>query len=307
MTLYTQKASNIRKTWLLFTAFLIVVIAIGWLFAQIYGNPGILYIAVIFSIAMNILAYWFSDKIVLGMVGARAIEKKDAPELYNIVENLAITAGLPVPKIYIVPEEQPNAFATGRDPRHAVVAVTQGLLRRLNKTELEGVLAHEMSHIGNRDMLLSTAIVVLVGFISILSDMFMRSMFWGGGRRDDRDSGGGGGIMLLVGIALSILAPIAATLMQLAISRKREFLADASGALLTRYPEGLANALIKISSDPTPLKAGSNTTAHLWFDDPYDNPANSNAKKKSTPWLHKLFMSHPPVEERIAALRGLKM
>src|SRR3989344_3312265 len=167
-TLYTQKDSNIRKTWFLFTAFLAVVIGIGWVFAQIYGNPGILYIAVIFSVLMNVIAYWFSDKIVLKMSGAKLIEKKDAPELYNIVENLAITAGLPTPKIYIVSEEQANAFATGRNPEHAVVAVTQGLLRRLNKAELGGVLAHEMSHIGNRDMLVSTAVVVLVGFISLL-------------------------------------------------------------------------------------------------------------------------------------------
>ncbi len=308
-TLYAQKSSNIRKTWFLFTAFLAIVIGIGWGFAQIYGNPGILYIAVIFSIVMNVLAYWFSDRIVLAMAGARPIEKKDAPELYNIVENLAITAGLPMPKLYITPEEQPNAFATGRNPEHAVVAVTQGILKRLNKTELEGVLAHELSHIGNRDMLVSTVVVVLVGFIAILSDMFMRSMLWGGfgSRRRDDNGGNAGGIIMLIGIALSILAPIAATLMQLAISRRREFLADASGALLTRYPEGLANALLKISSDPTPLRRGSNTTAHLWFDDPYDNPGGSAAKRKKTPWFHKMFMTHPPVEERIAALRGMKV
>ena len=305
-TLYTQKDSNIRKTWFLFTAFLAIVIGIGWVFAQIYGNPGILYIAVIFSVLMNVIAYWFSDKIVLKMSGAKPIEKKDAPELYNIVENLAITAGLPTPKIYIVSEEQANAFATGRNPEHAVVAVTQGLLRRLNKAELEGVLAHEMSHIGNRDMLVSTAVVVLVGFISILSDMFMRSMLWGG-RRNDRESGNAGGVIMLVGIALSILAPIAATLMKLAISRRREFLADASGALLTRYPEGLASALVKISSDPTPMRRANSTTAHLWVDDPYDNPSNSQAKKEKTPWFHKLFMTHPPIEERIKALSQMKI
>ncbi len=307
-TLYTHKDSNIRKTWLLFTGFLIVVIGVGWVFSRAYGNPGILYIAVLFSVFMNVIAYWFSDKIVLSMAGARPIEKKDAPELYNIVENLAITAGLPMPKLYITPEEQPNAFATGRNPEHAVVAVTQGLLRRLNKTELEGVLAHELSHIGNRDMLVSTVVVILVGFISILSDMFMRSFFWGGmsDDGDDRDRGGGG-LMLLFAIALSILAPIAAMLMQLAISRRRELLADASGALLTRYPEGLASALVKISSDTAPMKRGSSTTAHLWFDDPYDNPSDSLVKKKTTPWFHKLFMTHPPVEERLAALKGMKV
>ncbi|MCL5004537.1 MAG: M48 family metallopeptidase [Patescibacteria group bacterium] len=303
MTLYNQKDSNIRKTWLLFAIFLIVVISIGWFFGRVYNNPSILYFAVIFSIAMNIIAYWFSDKIVLKMSHAVLVEKKDNPELYNIVENLAITAGLPLPKIYIINEDAPNAFATGRNPEHAVVAVTKGLLSRLNKNELEGVIAHELSHIGNRDMLLSTAVVVLVGFISILSDMFLRSMFWGR-RRDDREGGQIQAILMVVGIALAILAPIAATLMQLAISRKREFLADASGVLLTRYPEGLAAALEKIANNPTPLAVAKNTTAHLWLDDPFTHGIG-NGKKIN--WLHKMFMTHPPVEERIKALKGLKV
>ncbi len=301
MTLYDQKGSNIRKTWLLFTLFLIIVIAIGWLFSRIYANPSILYFAVIFSVVMNVIAYWYSDKIVLKMAKAEPIEKKNAPELYNIVENLCITAGLPLPKIYLVREAQPNAFATGRNPERAVVAVTEGLLERLDRSELEGVLAHELSHIGNRDMLLSTVIVVLVGFISILSDMFLRSSFFGFGGRRDREGGGQAqAIMMLVGIILAILAPIAAMLIQLAISRKREFLADTSGALLTRYPEGLASALEKISKNPTPMQVANNTTAHLWLDDPFKG-------KKKTGWLHKLFMTHPPVEERVKALRGLKI
>ena len=301
MTLYTQKSSNIRKTWLLFTLFLLIVIGIGWLFSRIYANPSILYFAVIFSVLMNVIAYWYSDTIVLKMAKAEPIEKKASPELYNIVENLCITAGLPLPKIYLVREQQPNAFATGRNSQHAVVAVTEGLLERLDRSELEGVLAHELSHIGNRDMLLSTVIVVLVGFISIISDMFLRSRFFGGFRsRDSRDSGRAGAILMLVGIALAILAPIAAILMQLAISRKREFLADSSGALLTRYPEGLASALEKISSDQTPMRVANNTTAHLWLDDPFRG-------EKKTSWLHKLFMTHPPVEERIKALRGMEI
>lgn len=303
MTLYNQKDSNIRKTWLLFGIFLAVVISIGWIFAQIYNSAGILYIAVIFSVLMNIVAYWYSDKIVLKMSHARPVKAEQLPELYNIVENLSIIAGLPMPKIYIVDELSPNAFATGRNPEHAVVAVTTGLMQRLSKAEIEGVLAHELSHIGNRDMLLSTTVVILVGFISIVSDMFMRSAFWGGfGRR--RDSSGGGqaqAFIMVIGIVLAILAPIAATLIQLAISRKREFLADFSGALLTRYPEGLASALEKISKDLTPLKVATNTTAHLWFDDPYDKPGQKIF------WLHKMFMTHPPVNERIAALRGLKI
>lgn len=300
--LYTHKDSNIRKTFFLFTTFLIVVIGLGWVFSRAYGSPSILVFAVVFSSVMAIISYWFSDKIVLGMAKAKPIGKKDAPELYNIVENLCITAGLPVPKIYIINELAPNAFATGRDAKHAVVAVTRGLLERLNKNEIEGVIAHELSHIGNRDMLLSTVVVILVGFIALLSDMFMRSVFWRGMRsRDDRGGGQAGAIMFLIGIALSILAPIAATLIQLAISRKREFLADASGALLTRYPEGLASALEKIAKDPTPLPIAKNTTAHLWFDDPFTSGIGNS---KKTPWFHKMFMTHPPVEERIKALRS---
>ena len=301
MTLYTQKSSNVRKTWLLFTVFLIVIIGIGWAFSRIYANPSILYFAVVFSVLMNVIAYWYSDKIVLKMARAIPIEHKSAPELYHIVENLSITAGLPMPKIYLIRENQPNAFATGRNPKHAVVAVTEGLLEKLDRSELEGVLAHELSHVGNRDMLLSTVVVVLVGFISIISDMFLRSAFWGGlGRRDDREGGQAGAILMIVGIALSILAPIAAMLIQLAISRKREFLADSSGALLTRYPEGLASALQKISSDSTPMRVANNTTAHLWLDDPFKG-------QKKTSWLRKLFMTHPPVEERIKCLREMSV
>ncbi len=301
MTLYTQKSSNIRRTWLLFTLFLIFVIAIGWFFSQIYNNSSILYFAVIFSVLMNVIAYWYSDKIVLLMARAIPVEKENAPELYNIVENLCITAGLPMPKIYLVREAQPNAFATGRNSKHAVVAVTEGLLEKLDRSELEGVIAHELSHIGNRDMLLSTVIVVLVGFISILSDIFLRSTFFGGFRsRDDREGGQAQAILMIVGVVLAILAPIAAMLIQLAISRKREFLADTSGALLTRYPDGLASALEKISSDSTPMRVANNTTAHLWLDDPFKG-------KKKVSWLHKLFMTHPPVEERIKALRGMEI
>ena len=300
-TLYTHRDSNIRKTWFLFGMFFVVVISIGWFFGRVYNNPSILYFAVIFSVLMNVIAYWYSDKIVLKMARAIPIEHKNAPELYNIVENLSITAGLPVPKIYLIRERQPNAFATGRNPKHAVVAVTEGLLEKLDRSELEGVLAHELSHIGNRDMLLSTVIVVLVGFVSIISDMFLRSAFWGGlGRRDDREGGQARTILMIVGIVLAILAPIAAMLIQLAISRKREFLADASGVLLTRYPEGLAKALEKISSDATPMRVANNTTAHLWLDDPFKG-------QKKTSWLRKLFMTHPPIEERIKVLYGIKV
>lgn len=298
-TLYTQKESNIRRTWALFTGFFTVVIALGWVISQYYGNPAILTYAVVFSVGMSLISYWQSDKIVIAMAHGREVDMQSAPELYRIVENLAITAGLPMPKIYVVPEAQMNAFATGRDPQHAVVAVTEGLLRGLTKTELEGVIAHEMSHIGNRDILLSTVAVVLVGFISLIADMFMRSLFWGGRGRDDRE-GNGGMVIMLIGIALAILAPISATLIQLAISRRRESLADTSGALLTRYPEGLASALRKIAADTTPMRYAKNTTSHLWIDDPFTG-------QQRTSWWHKLFMTHPPIEERIKALEQVSV
>lgn len=282
------------------TIFLVVIIGAGWVFSQYYGSPSILLFAVIFSSVMAILSYWYSDKIVLRIAGAREVAKKsDYPELYRIVENLSIAAGLPMPKIYILEEEALNAFATGRNPEHAVVAVTRGLLNRLDKSELEGVIAHELSHIGNRDMLLSTVVVVLVGFISLISDWFTRSLWFGGWRnRDDRDRSSG--ILMIIALATAILAPLIAVIIQLAISRKREFLADASGALLTRYPDGLASALEKISSDPTPMRHARPATAHLYF----ENPFKGDSKRAGVSWIAKLFLTHPPVEERIAALRG---
>ena len=303
MTLYTNKASNIRKTWLLMSVFFGVVIAVGWVFSQVYGNPGILYIAVIFSVTMNVVSYWYSDKIVLKMHKARPVELKSHPELFRVLENLTIASGLPMPRLYLIDDPAPNAFATGRNPERAVVAVTSGLLNILDRSELEGVLAHELSHIGNRDMLVSTVAVVLVGFVAILSDMFMRSLFWGsmfGGR--GRSRGNGGGIMILVGIVLSILAPIIASLIHLAISRKREFLADASGALLTRYPDGLASALKKISSYSRPMQTASNATAHLFLENPFGTDRNSG---KKTPWIVRIFSTHPPISERIMALGQL--
>lgn len=248
---------------------------------------------------MSFGSYWYSDKIILSMTKAVPVAKKDNPELYRIVENLCIAAGLPLPKIYIIKERQPNAFATGRDAKHAVVAVTQGLLDKLERTELEGVIAHELAHIGNKDILLGTVVVVLVGIVAMLSNLFIRISFYGGGRR--RDSKGNAGVLLLIlGIIAAILAPLAASLIRMAISRKREFLADASGALLTRYPEGLARALEKISADPTPAKIANNSTAHLFISSPFKG-------KQQNSWFTKLFMTHPPTEERARALRGMKV
>lgn len=297
-SLYQYQESNIRRTWLLFSGFLIVVISLGWVFSYVYGNQSILFFAVIFSIGSSIISYWFSDKIALALARAQQIEKKDNPELYRIVENLSITSGLPMPRVYITPEQQINAFATGRDPKHAAIAVTKGALERLNKTELEGILGHELSHIGNRDILVSTVAVVLAGIISLLADFFLRSIFWGGfGNRDDNNKANG--ILMIIGIVLSILAPIGVMLIQFAISRRRESLADASGVLLTRYPEGLISALQKIGADHVPMQTARDSTAHLWIDSPF--------KGKSVSWWHKLFMTHPPIEERIKALRGMEV
>ena len=300
--LYQHKDSNIRKTWLLMAVFFGVVIAVGWIFSQVYQSSGILYFAVFFSILMNVISYWFSDKIVLRMHRAKEVDFKLQPELFRILENLTITAGLPMPKFYLIDDPAPNAFATGRDAKHAVVAVTSGLLKILDRSELEGVLAHELSHIGNRDMLVSTVAVVLVGFVAILSDMFTRSLFFGGLDGERRREGGG--IIIVIGIIISILAPIIAFLIHLAISRRREFLADTSGVLLTRYPEGLAKALEKISLHSQPLKTASNATAHLFLENPFGADHPKRGVERKTPFIVKLFSTHPPVQERIYALRG---
>jgi heat shock protein HtpX len=290
-TLYTHQESNIAKTWILMSVFFAVVVAIGWGVSYYYDNPGILAFAVIFSVATNVWAYWSSDKVVIAMSGARPASEAEYPDLNNIVENLAITAGLPKPRVYVIQDPAPNAFATGRNKEHAAVAVTTGLLGMMSRTELEGVLAHELSHIGNRDMLVSTVAVVLVGFVTLVSDFFLRSALFGGGRdRENRNP-----ILMLVAVAFIVLSPIVATLIQLAISRKREFLADASGALLTRYPEGLASALQKIGSYAQPMQRANNATAHLYISNPF-------GPKAAMSGLTKLFMTHPPIEDRVRAL-----
>jgi len=291
-TLYTHQGQNIRKTWMLMTIFFVVVIGLGYFFSFYYQNSSILVFFVIFSILMNIISYWYSDKIVLSLAGAKEADRQAYFTLYTSVENLAITAGLPMPKVYVIDDPSPNAFATGRDKNHAVVAVTTGLLAILEKNELEGVIAHELGHIGNRDMLLSTVIVVLVGFVAILADFFRHSLFFGGG--GDRE--GKGNILMIVGIVLSIVAPIFVMLIQLAISRKREFLADATGALLTRYPEGLASALEKISQYSRPMKKQSNAISHLYISDPKGKSLGQR--------VSGLFVTHPAAEERIKRLRG---
>ncbi len=278
-------------------SFFVLIIALGYVFSVAYNNSAILVFAVIFSVIMNIGAYWWSDKLVLSLHKAHPATRESHRDLWNVVENLAITAGLPMPKLYIIEDQSPNAFATGRNKEHAVVAVTTGLLTILNRTELEGVIAHELSHIGNRDMLLSTLIVVLAGVVSLASDFFLRSLMFGGRNRNNNS---GGGIFVIIGVVLAILAPIVALIIRLAISRKREFLADASGALLTRYPEGLASALEKISrtSQAIPLTHAHNATAHLFIMNPFGALSKGG--------FSKLFMTHPPVAERIEILRGMK-
>lgn len=295
-TLYTQQGANIRKTWLLMAAFLVMIIALGYFVSWYMGNPFILYVAVGLALLTNVWSYWYSDKLVIAMTGAKPVTKEEAPMLWNVVENLSITAGLPMPKVYVVEDEAPNAFATGRDPKHAAVAATTGLLAILNQTELEGVMAHELSHIGNRDMLVSTVAVVLAGFIALLSDFFMRALFFGGRDDDNRV----GAAFLIIGIIGIVLAPIASTMIQLAISRKREYLADASGALLTRYPEGLASALEKISLHKRPLMRANTATAHLFIADPFAGDNRTFRQK-----VGELFQTHPPAADRIRILREM--
>ncbi len=279
--------------------FVLFTTTVGYVIVKATGyGPSFTYIIFLIAIFSSIGSYFFSDRIVLATSGAKSIEKKDNSELFRIVENLAIGDGLPKPNIYIIDDPSPNAFATGRDPKHASVAVTTGLLERLNKTELEGVLAHELSHVKNFDTRLLAITAVLVGFIALLADLFMRNLFWGGFRRNSDDDNRGQAVFLVFGIILAILAPIVASLIQLAVSRKREFLADASGALLTRYPEGLASALEKISKDQRPLSTATNATAHLFIVNPFKG-------KSFQGWLTGLFSTHPPIEERVKILRSM--
>ncbi|CAG1021492.1 heat shock protein HtpX [Methylococcales bacterium] len=295
-TLYTHQAANIRKTWFLMAMFFVIVIAIGYFLNWYYNDPFIMYGAIGFALFMNVASYWWSDKLVVSMTGAKPADPREHRELVNVVENLAITAGLPMPKVYVVEDAAPNAFATGRDPKHAVVAATTGLLAILDRSELEGVMAHELSHVGNRDMLVSTVAVVLAGFVAIVADLFMRSMMWSGGDRDNK----AGALFLILGIVGIILAPIAAQLIQMAISRKREYLADATGALLTRYPEGLASALEKISRYNRPMRRANNATAHLFIADPFGDDKRTLGQK-----ISNLFQTHPPAADRIRILREM--
>jgi heat shock protein HtpX len=281
--------------------FFALVSFLGWFASYYYNNPGIFIFAVIVSVIMNIGSYWFSDKIALSVSGAKEIQMKDNPELWRIVENISITAGLPMPRLCIIEDSAPNAFATGRDKNHSAIAVTTGLLERLNKTELEGVIAHEFAHIGNRDILLQSVVVVLVGLIQIFADWMIRISL----HSRDGDSDNKNPVIMIIGVVFLVLSPFIAMAIQLAISRKREFLADATGALITRYPEGLASALEKISDYHNPMSRVNKATAHMFISTPLGGDADGDGipdKKQKASWFTRIFMTHPPVEERIKAL-----
>lgn len=296
--MYNQIDKNIRKTILLIAIFMAVIILIGWTFSVLTeaGYSGVA-IAAIISIIMALSSYYKGDKIALWTAGAKGpISQSDNPYLYRLVENLAITSGVPMPKIYLISDPAINAFATGRNPQHASIAVTTGAIEKLENEELEGVLAHELSHIKNYDILVMTVVIILVGIIALLSDWFLRFNLFGGRRHNDSDRGGSQlkAILLIIGIILLVLSPLIGQLIQLAISRKREFLADASSALITRYPEGLASALEKIAEENMAVKNANNATAHLYIANPF-------GRKKH--FLANFFSTHPPIEERIKALR----
>ncbi|MGA2911385.1 MAG: M48 family metalloprotease [Candidatus Levyibacteriota bacterium] len=300
MNIYSAISANKNKTWLIMVLFVLVITTVVYVFSNALGyGLGFVGIALVLAGIMSIGSYYYSDKIVLATSGAKPIKKSDNPELFRTVENLCIGDGLPIPKIYIIDDPSPNAFATGRDPQHAIVCVTSGILPLLDKSELEGVIAHELSHIRNFDIRLMGIVAVLVGFIAILANLFMTQLWWGGigGDREDRNNNLQI-IFLIIGIVLAILSPVVATLIQLAVSRKRELLADASGVLLTRYPEALASALEKISKDPHSLKSASNATAHLFIVNPFKG---KNTKQMFT----SLFDTHPPIAERIKILRSM--
>ena len=296
--MYSQIDANKRKTFFLMAFFAVLLLAIGYFFSYYYNSLDFLIIALVISLGMNLASYFAGDKIALMTAGAEGpLKQTDNPYVYRLVENLAITAGLPLPKIYLIPDSFPNAFATGRDPNHATIALTTGLIESLENEELEGVIAHELSHIKNYDIRLMMVIIVLVGLVTLAVDMLWRSKFFGRKNSSEKTGGQLGGILMIVGLILVVLSPIIAQLMQLAISRKREFLADADGALITRYPEGLARALEKINAYKLPMKKATNATAHLYLANPFGAQAGKG--------LAKLFSTHPPIEQRIKELRAM--
>lgn len=301
--MFDQIASNKRRSAALIAAFVVLVVATGFAFSLLLGGgPFGLVVAVLIAGGMAFFSYWKSDAIALAVSRAHPADPVRYARLHNLVEGLCIAGGLPKPRVYVIEDTAPNAFATGRNPRHAAVAVTTGLLEKMNRVELEGVLAHELSHIKNYDILVSTLAVTMVGAVALLSDIAIRFMWFGGGRRSDRDRDNpAGAVIALFGFLLLVLAPIIARLMQFAVSRRRESLADMSGVALTRYPPGLISALEKLRDDQTVVGSASRATAHLWI----EQPTARTKEEGRLAWLNRLFDTHPPLDERIAALREL--
>lgn len=298
MSIHSQIQGNITKTYVIMSAFVAFVVIVAYVLGVSLGyGTNFMWVAVLFSVVSSFASYYWGDRMVLAMSGAKPANRKLHFDFFTVTENLSIAAGLPKPKLFVIDDTAMNAFATGRDPSHAVVCATTGILSKLERRELEGVIAHELSHIKNFDTRLMAVVAVLVGTVVFLADMFMRSLWWGRGRDRDEDRGAGQ-IMLVVGIVLAIITPIVATLIQLAVSRRREFLADASSADLTRYPEGLARALEKLSNDKEVLEAATNATAHLYITNPFKG-------KQFAAWFSGLFNTHPPIMERIKILRAM--
>jgi heat shock protein HtpX len=297
---YEQITRNKVRSALLILAALVLAGGIGYLFGYLFGGGLVgLVLALAIAAVMSFVSYRYGDRLVLRVSRAQPADEREYAQLHNLVEGLCIAGGMPKPALYVIPEQAPNAFATGRDPEHASVAVTQGLLDTLNRVELEGVLAHELSHVKNRDMLVNTLAATLVGVVVLLAGWMRWGLFWGGGRGRGRGGGGGNPIILIVAVVAIILAPLGAQLIRFAVSRRREFLADADGALLSRYPPGLASALRKIAEAPNQMRVANNATAHLWFSQP------SRAVGEGHSRIERLFSTHPPIEERIRILQEM--
>jgi len=289
--MYSEISANKRKTWVIMFAFIAIIGLLGWIVSNIYGSPSFLYLAFVVGGVYALIQYFAAGKIALSMNGAREVTKKDQPRLYRTVENLTIATGMPMPKVYVIDDPAPNAFATGRDPNHAVVCATTGLLDMMTDTELEGVMAHELGHVKNYDIRVMMIVFGLVSAIGLIADIILHMFWWGGNDRERSPNP----LFIVLGIAAAILAPLAASLVQLAVSRRREYLADSTGALTTRYPEGLASALEKIRDHGSVMRKQNTATAHLFFANPLKGKGLAN-----------LFSTHPPVEERIARLRGME-
>jgi len=300
LNVYEQVERNKRRSATVMIVFTLFVVGVAWIFGEASGY-GLTFVgwALIFSGLMSFASYYYSDKIILSLSGAREADRKRDFQFYTVTENLAMAAQLPMPKLYVIEDTAMNAFATGRDPQHAVICITSGLLSRLDRTELEGVISHELSHVSNYDIRLMAIVTVMVGLITLLADWFLRASYWGRSRRNDRDNNQLQAVFMVIGLILALLSPLIAQLIQLAISRRREFLADAAGVKLTRFPAGLIRALEKISKDREPLEAANKATAHLYIANPLKN------RHDSIGWFSSLFSTHPPIKERLAALKAM--